>query len=227
MMEAGMYLARGLFIGLIFGVPAGVIGVLTIKRTLEHGFWAGTVTGFGSAAADLIYGCIGVCGLTAVSDRLISLEQPIRVCGGAAIGLYGLMTLRRAIQGRNIQADAYATEEEPKRAVCPDPQVQTTPGRYSLLFLSTFLIAVTNPATILAFVTAFASFGILGGVTLGQGCCLLLGLAGGTGSWWIFLAWLTCRFRGRIHGNVEAGLHGILGGLMVLFGIGAIAGGIL
>lgn len=31
MMEAGMYLARGLFIGLIFGVPAGVIGVLTIK----------------------------------------------------------------------------------------------------------------------------------------------------------------------------------------------------
>ena len=169
MMEAGMYLARELFIGLIFGVPAGVIGVLTIKRTLEHGFWAGTVTGFGSAAADLIYGCIGVCGLTVVSDRLISLEQPIRICGGAAIGLYGLMTLRRAIQGRNIQADAYATEEEPERAVCPDPQVQTTPGRYSLLFLSAFLIAVTNPATILAFVTAFASFGILGGVTLGQG----------------------------------------------------------
>mgnify|MGYP005761332149 CR=1 FL=1 len=103
MMEAGMYLARGLFIGLIFGVPAGVIGVLTIKRTLEHGFWAGTVTGFGSAAADLIYGCIGVCGLTAVSDRLISLEQPIRVCGGAAIGLYGLMTLRRAIQGKTYR----------------------------------------------------------------------------------------------------------------------------
>lgn len=89
------------------------------------------------------------------------------------------------------------------------------------------MIAVTNPATILAFVTAFASFGILGGVTLGQGCCLLLGLAGGTGSWWIFLAWLTCRFRGRISGNVEAGLHGMLGGLMVLFGIGAITGGIL
>lgn len=117
--------------------------------------------------------------------------------------------------------------EAPKRAVRPDGLAETFPGRYSLLFLSALLMAVTNPAAILAFVTAFASFGILGGVTLGQGCCLLPGLAGGTGSWWVFLAWLTCRFRGRISGNVEAGLHGILGGLMVLFGIGAIAGGIL
>ena len=32
------YFFRGLLIGLVFGVPAGAIGALTIQRTLEKGF---------------------------------------------------------------------------------------------------------------------------------------------------------------------------------------------
>ena len=43
----GNYLIRGLMIGLIFGVPAGAIGALTIQRTLSNGFYAGLVTGLG------------------------------------------------------------------------------------------------------------------------------------------------------------------------------------
>ena len=37
-MIAGYFL-RGLLIGLVFGVPAGAIGALTIRRTLEKGFF--------------------------------------------------------------------------------------------------------------------------------------------------------------------------------------------
>ena len=51
------YFLRGLLIGLVFGVPAGAIGALTIQRTLEKGFFAGLITGAGSSAADLIYSC--------------------------------------------------------------------------------------------------------------------------------------------------------------------------
>ena len=47
------YLVRGRLIGLIFGVPAGSIGALTIQRTLNGGFAAGLSTGLGSSAADL------------------------------------------------------------------------------------------------------------------------------------------------------------------------------
>ncbi len=60
-MIAGYFL-RGLLIGLVFGVPAGAIGALTIQRTLEKGFFSGLITGAGSSAADLIYSCVGVCG---------------------------------------------------------------------------------------------------------------------------------------------------------------------
>ena len=52
------YLIRGILIGLIFGVPAGAIGALTIQRTLRDGFAAGLATGLGSSAADLLYLCV-------------------------------------------------------------------------------------------------------------------------------------------------------------------------
>lgn len=32
------YFLQGLLIGLVFGVPAGAIGALTIQRTVEKGF---------------------------------------------------------------------------------------------------------------------------------------------------------------------------------------------
>lgn len=60
------YLIRGFLIGLIFGVPAGAIGALAIQRTLRGGFWAWLVTGLGSSAADLLYACAGIFGLTPV-----------------------------------------------------------------------------------------------------------------------------------------------------------------
>ena len=56
---------------------------------------------------------------------------------------------------------------------------------------------------------------------------LLGGLALGTGGWWIFLAGITCVLRRKINGGLFGTLNKVLGGLMVAFGIGAAAGGIL
>ena len=46
------YLIKGTLIGIIFGIPAGAIGALTIQRTLEHGYFSGLMTGLGSSVAD-------------------------------------------------------------------------------------------------------------------------------------------------------------------------------
>lgn len=222
-MGDAMYLVRGFLIGMIFGVPAGVIGIMTIQRTLEHGFLAGVATGFGSMAADLVYGCIGVCGLTAVSDKLLSWQQPIRLLGGILIATFGVMTFRKSAAGQaavSIEVPAHKKGRSRRRSPARLQQ-------YPLLFGSSFLVAMTNPATILAFITALASFGILGGVTIGRGCYLLCGLALGTGGWWIFLAGLTSAFRKKISGRIYGVLNKILGGLMVVFGVGAAAGGFL
>ena len=83
------YFCKGLLIGLIFGVPAGAIGALTIGRTLEKGFFAGFLTGMGSSAADLIYSCVGVFGITVVSDFLSARQNTLQVIGGMLILLFG------------------------------------------------------------------------------------------------------------------------------------------
>ncbi len=87
------YLICGLLIGLIFGVPAGAIGALTIQRTLNSGFSAGLVTGLGSSAADLLYACVGIFGMTLVSGFLTMYQRPISLLGGLLIAGIFLGTL--------------------------------------------------------------------------------------------------------------------------------------
>ena len=90
-----MLFLRGILIGLIFGVPAGAIGVLTIQRTLDRGFTAGLLTGLGSSAADLLYSCVGVFGITLISDFLTAHQIVIRVIGGFLILCYGALNLQK------------------------------------------------------------------------------------------------------------------------------------
>ena len=214
-MEEGLYLLKGILIGLIFGVPVGVIGIMTIQRTLEHGFLAGVITGLGSVAADLFYGCIGVCGLTAVSDVFLSWERPFRLAGGALIIGLGILTFRKKAEMPKLNG---------KETTMPDRERSP---RFLFLFASSLFTAIANPATILAFLAAFASFGILGGVTGSQSCLLLCGLAVGTGSWWLFLAGVTSMLRERISSRIYGRLNRLLGILMALFGAGAAVGGFL
>ena len=65
------YLLKGLVIGVVFGVPAGVVGVLSIQRVLTQGAFAGLMTGIGSSVADVFYACVGVFGITFISDFLL------------------------------------------------------------------------------------------------------------------------------------------------------------
>lgn len=51
---------KGILIGLIFGLPVGAVGAMTVQRTWEHGIKAGLLTGMGSSAADCIYAGSGL-----------------------------------------------------------------------------------------------------------------------------------------------------------------------
>ena len=87
------YFYKGLLIGFLFGVPAGAIGALTIGRTLDKGFTAGFLTGMGSSAADLIYSCVGVFGITVVSNLLSGGQNILQIIGGILILLLGVGVL--------------------------------------------------------------------------------------------------------------------------------------
>lgn len=41
------YFLRGILIGMVFGIPAGTVGALTVQRTYRYGRRAGLLTGLG------------------------------------------------------------------------------------------------------------------------------------------------------------------------------------
>jgi len=156
------YLIKGITVGLVFGVPAGAIGALTIQRSLSHGFWAGLLTGLGSSAADVLYACVGVFGLTVISDFLVRYETAIALTGGVLITGLGILIFRKK--------GIHRTES-------------TEQANLWACFTSSFAIAIANPATVLSFLAAFASFGIGAVRSPAQGAALVLGILLGTGCW--------------------------------------------
>lgn len=194
----GNFLLKGLLVGLVFGVPAGAIGALTIQRALSRGFWAGLLTGLGSSAADVLYACVGVFGLTAISDILLRWQTPISLIGGAVIVGMGAVIFRSKAR-----------------------ESRTTPDKAGLggCFLSAFAIAITNPVTILSFLAAFATMGIGEVSTPGHGVQLASGILLGTGCWWCLLSGGAAKFRGRMTQKLYQNLNRILGVLLMAFGI--------
>ncbi len=192
------FLIKGLLVGLVFGVPAGAVGVLTIQRALSHGFWAGFLTGLGSSAADVLYVCAGVFGLTVISDFLLKWQTPISLAGGALIVIMGVMVFRGRTKTRG------EAQDQASLPAC---------------FASAFAIAITNPATILSFLVAFASLGIGQVSTVAQGGRVVAGILLGTGCWWGLLAGIASRFRERMSEKLYRNLNRILGVLLILFGL--------
>lgn len=94
MEELYVLFAERNFRGLLFGLPIGAIGALTIQRTFNFGIKVGLITGLSSSLADCIYACIGVFGLTFVSDFLISWQKVITVIGGIFIIHMGVNSIK-------------------------------------------------------------------------------------------------------------------------------------
>lgn len=191
------YLIRGILIGLIFGVPAGAIGALTIQRTLRDGFAAGLATGLGSSAADLLYSCVGVFGITLISDFLTKHQRPISLLGGMLIAALGI----------------HIFLQKPQNQTTEQSRIQLP-----LCFASSFAIAIANPATVLSFLMAFTAFEITGTQSAAQSVQLVGGILLGTLCWWSALAGVTAAFRGKINEKIHLVLNRVLGCLMTALG---------
>lgn len=191
------YIIKGMLIGLIFGVPAGAIGALTIQRTLERGFKMGLLTGLGSSAADIIYACVGIFGIRFIMEFLSEYQFIIRILGGSFITIFGICILRKKPQ------DAGRQDENEAPLFC---------------FLSSFLAALLNPVAVLSFLAAFTAFEIEGNLSVWQGMGLILGILAGTLCWWLLLSGMTAYFRHRVTGRIYQWLNRILGCFMLIFG---------
>lgn len=191
------YLLRGILIGLLFGLPFGAVGALTVQRTWSSGVKAGLLTGFGSSVADCAYACIGAFGLTLISDFLLRFQGIITALGGVLILAMGLKTM-----------------------LCPQKELpQEEPLEGGKLFLTSFAIGITNPAAILTFLFAFSYFGISEIAGWINGILLVAGVFLGTYFWWGALSTFTQFVKRRAAKFQLHTMNRIFGGILCAFGI--------
>lgn len=192
---------RGILIGLLFGVPVGAVGAMTVQRTFHYGVRAGLLTGLGSSIADCFYACVGAFGLTLVSDFLLKGRTALHCAGGCLVLAMGIGLLCKKDGGRRQAADAVEC---------------------SRMFLSSFVVGMTNPAAILTFLFAFSWFGISGNTGFGEGFFLVSGVFAGTYFWWGLLTAGTRFFKRKARYMDLQKVNGIFGVLLSIFGLAAL-----
>lgn len=194
------FFVRGLVIGLSIAAAVGPISVLVMRRTLAQGRVAGLVSGLGVATADGLYGAIGGFGLTFISSLLVEQNLWLRIIGGCFMCYLGI---------KIILADTKVSAAK-------------TDGRGLVgMYLSTFLLTLTNPMTILSFAVIMAGLGA--GSTngnYGATAILIMGVFLGSGLWWVVLTTGLGLLHGKISPKVLLWINRISGSVIFLFGLG-------
>lgn len=193
-------LAKGVIAGFVIAAPVGAVGILVAQRTLAKGMPAGLIAGAGAAVADTIFGAIAAFGITFVSAFLTEVEQWLRLGGGILLLLLGALTLIKKVN--------------------TEPNQRISVGRSLGDFASTFVLTITNPATIASLFVVFPALGaIVPEGDLGKAWTLILGVCAGTTLWWLILSTLTSLFRTRLNDSRMQMINRISGMVIMFFGV--------
>lgn len=183
MTDAGFWSA--VWIGLSIAAPVGPIGLLVIQRTLRQGLAMGLATGMGAAVADAAYGAVGAYGVVALVAWLQAARVPLVLAGGAFLLVLAWRTWQAA----------------------PAAQAASGAGASALgpAFAGTFLLTLSNPATVLSFVAIFGALGAreAGAAGAASPLPMVLGVLLGSALWWLLLCLAVARLRRRFDARAQ------------------------
>lgn len=190
-------LLKSIVLGFIAAVPVGPIGALCIERTLKHGRRCGFISGLGAATADALYSAVAVFGITVISSFVLQHQMSIRLVGGIALLWMGIRAFR---------------------AVNNDKKTPRTHGiaQQTNDYLSTFLLTLTNPATVIAFGVLFGLFHFNFSLGVTSQIVAVVGVGLGSALWWYVLSGAVHKFVGKMRRfSVETIQHFAAGFIIV------------
>jgi len=195
------FLLKGIAVGVAIAAPVGPIGVLCVRRTLAEGLRNGFVCGLGAATADATYGCVAGFGLTAISGWLIRGQFWLGLGGGIFLIYLGARTIGSK-----------------------PPEAVLSPARATLgsAFLSTFLLTIANPMTILSFLAVFAGLGLGNTPGYPAATALVTGIFVGSALWWLTLSSLVVSLRAQLNQYWLRIINRACGVLIGAFGVWAL-----
>jgi len=196
---------KGLILGFSIAAPLGPIGLLCIKRTLEGGRWNGILSGLGAASADALYGSLVAFGLAALFQQYTWIQSWTQILGGAFIFYLGL---RFALTRK-------ATGESGK---------DLSAAGLGKVYLTTFLLTMSNPVTIFAFLGMFAGAGVS---NTASAIWMVVGIFSGSMAWWVTLAFLSHWLGKRLNASVLLWVNRVAGIALMGFGIWSVVNAII
>ncbi|MGA7161935.1 MAG: LysE family transporter [Bacteroidota bacterium] len=199
------YFLKGLIIGFSLAAPIGPIGIFCLRGTILHGTRQGFIIGLGGALVDVIYALAAAFGVKLIFDLVISHQQWMRFLGGIMLICAGIYTFR----------------SQPKTNLILNRHFRETG-----VFVSTFLLALTNPLTLFGYAAAFSAIGV--NKIIGDRVLIVLLIGGvfwGSFLWFSFLVWFSHTFKEKITSRGVYIINKVAGSLLVLFGtIGVLYG---
>ncbi|MFJ7700011.1 LysE family translocator [Lysinibacillus fusiformis] len=193
-----MLFLKSFVLGLSVSAPVGPIGLLCIQRTLSKGKSAGFITGFGAVTANIIYASIAAFGFSVVSSFLMEQEFYIKLFGSIFLIFLGIKTFLKKPASSAAKLEG---------------------GTYLGMFLSTFVLMITNPIAIINFIAMFAGLGFnANSSSIITGIVLISGVFIGSSIWWLFLSFLISYFRNKITPHLSL-INKLAGILIILLAI--------
>jgi threonine/homoserine/homoserine lactone efflux protein len=188
---------KGLAAGLAIAIPVGPVNVLVASRALGKGRQAGLVSGLGAAAADTFYGSVAGFSITFVIQFLRREEFWIRVVGGALLVGIGVMYFRKPPEHMKAEEQGGAHSD----------------------FVSTLLLTLTNPTTVLSFLAVLAALGLGQEGPNWRTLTLVGGIFCGSMAWWAVLTETVYRLRDRFDDGAIRWMNRVAGLAIGAFGV--------
>jgi threonine/homoserine/homoserine lactone efflux protein len=196
---------KGLMAGMAIAAPVGPINVLCASRTLTKGRTSGLLSGLGAATADGFYGAIAAFSITLVIDFLRREQFWIRVVGGVLLVAIGVVYFRKPPRPIKDQGEDGSSHSD---------------------YVSTFLLTLTNPTTVLSYLAVLTAMGMAESRAWWLNFLLVGGIFSGSMLWWIILVMIVHRLRDRFNEQVERWMNRVAGLAIGGFGIVTFALGV-
>jgi arginine exporter protein ArgO len=197
------YLALGFAIGVLTGVPIGPLNVAVIDAAYRHNFRRALAVGLGGATADGLYSTLGILGIGPLLEAHPGVPPILYAISGVVLLIYGLVTAR-------AQPLAQAPAGTP-----PGPP-QTGGQHLTAGFLLGIALILLNPSALITWVVIVGSYAA--GVNTTDGIACVLGIAVGSFSWFLLVAYLADHGK-RMLGAKAIWITRVVGMLIILYGL--------
>ncbi len=206
---ATLYFPAGVLIGMASAAPVGPVNLLVIQRTLTAHTASALLLGAAGAAGDAVFAAAAAFGMTAVAHVLDDYALVLRFGGGVIMLAFAIFIWRST----------------------PRLRGDGDPASIIRMTLAVLTLTLTNPATILFFVAAFGAVGFTGighhsAEALFHAGLVVAGTFTGSMLWWLIVAGIARRLRGRITDNHLRLLNRGTAVALGLFAIAAVVSGV-